>query len=116
MNIDAPELSERARTAVLDPGNTLYLSAASGWEIAVKHQLGRLNLPAAPAAYVPSRREFLGVRSLPISEDDSLHVSKLPALHRDPFDRMLVCQAILRGMAIVTPDAAIAAYPVKTLW
>lgn len=74
--------------------------------------LGRLLLPESASRYVPSRREANGAASLDLAEETVLQLPKLPALHRDPFDRMLICQAIVHGLAIVTPDERIARYPV----
>ena len=111
-----PELSSRARDAFVDPANDVYLSSASAWEIAVKHQMGRLPLPEPPASFVPRLREVHDIEVLPIDEASALHVGNLPALHRDPFDRMLVSQALVGGLTIVTPDHAIRQYPAPTLW
>ncbi len=86
------------------------------WEIAVKHLLGTLRLPAAPIDFVPSQRESHGIAALPLTEEDVLYLPKIPKLHRDPFDRMLVCQAIMNGLAILTPDELISQYPIRTLW
>jgi PIN domain nuclease of toxin-antitoxin system len=113
---DDPALSAVARKACRDPANAVYLSALSAWEVAVKHHLGRLPLPEQPSRYVASRRAWLGVEPLPFDEAAAVHESVLPPLHRDPFDRGLVAQAILLGMTIVTPDAAIARYPAPVLW
>lgn len=98
------------------PDNEVYLSAASAWEIALKHALGRLPLPEAPERLVPARREAYGISPLPIDEESTLHLSRLPALHRDPFDRLLVSQAIVHGLVILTPDALVSQYPARTLW
>ena len=114
--VDAPDLSETARDVFRDPDNDVYLSAASAWEIAVKHRLGRLPLPETPQVYVPTLSETHGIESLPISEDETLHLQRLPRLHRDPFDRILVCQAIVRGMVLLTPDAAFEQYPARVIW
>lgn len=113
---DARPLSRRARDLVLDPGNEVFLSAASAWEIAAKHALGRLPLPAPPAQFVPAERERHGIDALPIDEESVLQVAKLPHLHRDPFDRVIVCQAIVHGMAVLTPDPLVAQYPVRVVW
>ncbi len=113
---DAPELSEEARRAFEDPDNEVFLSSASAWEIAIKHALGRLPLPQPPERFVPSERKRHGAASLPIDEESALHLGRLPDLHRDPFDRILVSQAIVGGMAILTPDPLIARYPVRTMW
>lgn len=112
----APELSARARQAFADPGNDVYLSAASAWEIAVKHRLGRLPLPETPDRFVPRARDAHGIDRLDIDESAALHVARLPDLHRDPFDRILVAQALLAGLVLVTPDEALRQYPAPTLW
>jgi PIN domain nuclease of toxin-antitoxin system len=109
-------LSTHAREAIVDPGNDVLLSAVSTWEIAVKHALGRLPLPEQIDHFVPTQRDRHGVDSLPLDEESTLHLARLPALHRDPFDRMLICQAIAHGLVLVTPDRDIRRYPVRTLW
>lgn len=113
---DDPQLSEKARAGCRNPGNEVYLSALSAWEIAIKHRLGRLPLPEPPPQYVASRRAWLQLRPLPFDEACAAHDALLPRLHRDPFDRGLVSQAILNGLTLVTPDPAIASYPAPTLW
>jgi PIN domain nuclease of toxin-antitoxin system len=113
---DAPEFSDRAREIFQDPDHLVYLSAISTWEIAVKYSLGRLPLPESPETYVPRLRQKHGVEALPLDEEATLHLIRLPALHRDPFDRMMICQAIVGGMVILTPDEAITQYPVRSLW
>ena len=110
------ELSSRARAAFADPANETFLSAASAWEIAVKHRLGRLPLPAPPCEFVPFQRAAHGIEPLPVDEEAALHVAKLPDLHRDPFDRLLVAQAIVGGLLLLTPDDDIRQYPARTLW
>jgi PIN domain nuclease of toxin-antitoxin system len=110
------EVSEAARLELASPENDVFLSAVSAWEIAMKHALGRLPLPEAPARYVPAQRAMRGIAELPLDEAAALQLAQLPDLHRDPFDRMLVCQALSGGLVIVTPDAAIQRYPVRTLW
>ena len=113
---DAPELSSTARDSCCDPGNDVYLSAVSAWEIAIKYRLGRLALPQPPARYVVSRRTWLQLKPLAFDEASAVHDALLPAHHRDPFDRALVSQAILGGMSIVTPDEAIGRYPAPVIW
>jgi PIN domain nuclease of toxin-antitoxin system len=113
---DPDELSTRAREAVVDPANEVFLSAVSTWEITVKHALRRLPLPEPIDRFIPTQRDRHGVDSLPLDEESTLHLARLPALHRDPFDRMLICQAIAHGLVIVTPDRAVRRYPVRTLW
>ncbi len=113
---DHPSLSARARDAIVDPANEVYLSAASAWEIVIKHALGRLELTLPVDDYLPRQRELHGIEPLPINEDATLALVKLPARHRDPFDRILVAQAIMDGCSLVTPDPLIKGYPVSILW
>jgi PIN domain nuclease of toxin-antitoxin system len=113
---ESPRLSKTAVAAFLDPNNERYLSAASAWEIGIKHAAGRLPLPGRPDIFVPMIREASGIASLDIDEESALHAGKLPGLHSDPFDRMLVAQAIVHGMTILTPDPQIEQYAVRVLW
>lgn len=113
---DSTELSEAARSAFADPGHDIYLSAVSTWEIAVKQALGKLRLPEEPARFVPEQRRRHRIEFLPLSEAATLVLTRLPDLHRDPFDRMLVCQALVDGMTLLTPDENIRRYPVPTVW
>lgn len=112
----ARSLPPRAADLYRSTEHEVYLSAASAWEIAIKHQNGRLLLPEAPQLLVAGERERLGVLALPIDEESALHIARLPPLHRDPFDRMLVAQAIVHGMTILTPDPLVTQYPARTLW
>jgi PIN domain nuclease of toxin-antitoxin system len=112
----APELSPRAAQLFRHVDNEIFLSAASAWEIAVKHAAGQLVLPDRPERFVPAMRDERNIVSLPIDEESALHASRLPLLHRDPFDRLLVSQAIVHGMTILTPDAVISRYPARTIW
>lgn len=112
----SPRLSRRAAELFRSPDNEVYLSAASAWEIAMKHQLGRLALPDPPESFVPEMREAHGVTALPIDEEAALHLTRLPPVHCDPFDRMLVCQALVGGLVLLTPDETIRRYPVRTAW
>ena len=113
---DSPELSARARELFRSPDNEVFLSAGSAWEIAIKHSLGRLPLPDPPERFVPDMREAHAVSALPIDEEAALHLSRLPDLHRDPFDRLLVSQAIVHGLTILTPDPLVTQYPARTIW
>lgn len=113
---DDPALSGRAREAFSDPANEVYLSAVSAWEIALKHAAGKLPLPASPSEIVPTGRAQHQIEPLPFDEPAALTLARLPALHRDPFDRALVAQAIMGGLALVTPDPLITQYPVPILW
>lgn len=112
----APErFSPRARALVENREHVLYLSAASAWEIAIKHALGKLHLPEPPVTYVPTRVAALGTQPLAIEHQHALHVATLPAHHRDPFDRLLVAQAQLDDLPILTADPLIGAYDVTTI-
>lgn len=113
---DDTALSASARNAFVDPDNEVYLSAVSVWEIAVKHRLGKLPLPTSPERFIPNQRERHGIAPLPLEERAILYVSKLPLLHRDPFDRALVCQAIHHELTLLTPDPLITQYAVRTAW
>ncbi len=115
LNGDA-KLPKNVVSAVRSPENDVRLSAVSLWEIVVKHQLGRLPLPAPPSTYIPRQRERHAIDTLPLEERALVHLPKLPEHHRDPFDRMLICQSIEHEMLLVTSDARILEYPVKTFW
>ena len=107
-------LPDQVRTALL--GADLSLSAASVWEMSVKYGKGSLRLPEPPERLIPRARSRYGIEALAIDEVSALHLVKLPALHADPFDRMLVSQAIVHGLTIVTPDPLVTQYPARTLW
>ena len=113
---DDTALSASARDVFMDPDNDVYLSAVSVWEIAVKHGLGKLPLPYSPVRFIPAQRERHGIASLPLEEQAILYLPKLPLLHRDPFDRVLICQAIQHELTLLTPDPLITQYPVRTAW
>lgn len=110
------KISKAAEAAFLDQMNDCYLSAASSWEIAIKCSAGRLVLPTKAHLFVTEARERSGIETLAIDEEAALHTSRLPHLHADPFDRMLIAQALVHGMTILTPDELIAQYPVRVLW
>jgi PIN domain nuclease of toxin-antitoxin system len=117
---ERPEnLSSVARTALQRQETTLYLSSASLWEILVKFMAGKhmsLHVPQTPERYFVELRQRFDVAPLPISEDTVTQLTKLPPIHQDPFDRLLICQAIEHGLTLVTPDEHIRRYPIKTLW
>jgi PIN domain nuclease of toxin-antitoxin system len=109
-------LPQRAAAAIRDPSNEVFLSAVSAWEIASKHRAGRLRLPEPPDHLIPTERNLRGVMTLAFDEESALQVLRLPPLHRDPFDRMLIAQAIAGSLAIVTPDSLITQYPIRVIW
>ncbi len=110
------ELSPKAVDAFANPKNEVYLSAVSAWEINVKYRLGKLSLPLSPDKFIPKERKRHMIARLDLSEHDTLHLCKLPTPHKDPFDRMLVCQAIEHSLTILTPDPLITQYPIRSLW
>jgi PIN domain nuclease of toxin-antitoxin system len=109
-------LSARVKDLLLDPQNERYVSLASSWEIVIKYTLGKLTLPGDPARFIPEHRDKLAADPLPVDEESILHLTRLPFLHRDPFDRILISQALVHGMVFVTPDIRIAKYPVRIAW
>jgi len=110
------QLSKPAAQLFRDPENEVFLSSVSAWEIAIKNAIGRLPLPAPAAAYISRLRQAHGISALPLKEEEALYLPRIPKLHRDPFDRMLVCQAIVNGLFVLTPDPLISQYPIRTLW
>ncbi|MGH7539250.1 MAG: type II toxin-antitoxin system VapC family toxin [Gemmatimonadales bacterium] len=114
--VAAPErLSEPSRALVVATDNELLLSAASAWEIAIKYALGKLKLPEAPSDLIPRLMTRTGMTPLPVHHRHALHVATLPPRHRDPFDRLLVAQAQLEQLPIVTADRSFELYDVETL-
>jgi PIN domain nuclease of toxin-antitoxin system len=109
-------INKKARELLANGREELYLSAASSWEISIKWALGRLPLPEPPSSYVPKRLAAQGIRPLAITHTHALAVSELPAHHSDPFDRLLIAQAQIEGMVILTADRAMEPYGVKILW
>lgn len=114
--VDSPQLSAHVRDVMRNPANELFLSVASAWEIAIKVNLGRLRLPDRPDRFIPGQLMKNAIEPLPVEMSHALYVSRLPAIHRDPFDRVIIAQSILEKMAVVTRDADIAKYKVETLW
>ena len=94
----------------------LYLSAASGWEMAIKAGIGKLSLPGDLKLFISEQLSVNAVNSLPIQMAHALYVHALPDYHRDPFDRLIIAQARMEGMPILTSDQQIIRYPVKTIW
>lgn len=111
--MDSPLLSKSARQVIADARNELFLSAASGWEIAIKAQLGRLQLPDTPEDFVAEQLVLNNIQSLPVLMSHALHVYSLPKHHQDPFDRLLVVQSQLEDLPILTADPDIAHYDVE---
>ena len=109
------KLSSSVAAAVRDPQNQVFLSTVSFWEISVKHSLGKLTLPASPAQFIPLQREKHLIVPLSLDESAVAQLSSLPTLHRDPFDRMLICQALAHGLTLASSDSLVRQYPVAVL-
>lgn len=110
-------LSEEAIACLVDDANEVWFSVASVWEMGIKVAIGKLPLPEPVDSYISSRMVQLGARSLDISVNHALQAAALPLHHRDPFDRMLIAQAQLENMTIVTADHMFSQYQdVSILW
>ena len=108
-------LPREVNDAIRDPANGVFLSAVSLWEAVVKHGLGKLPLPHPPAAFLPDQRRLHGIATLALDEASAARLPALPPLHHDPFDRMLVCQALEHDLTLATTDAVVRTYPVRVL-
>ncbi|ORA76976.1 type II toxin-antitoxin system VapC family toxin [Mycobacterium malmoense] len=115
MQSDPDRLRDEAREIVQDARNSVLLSAASAWEIAIKYRLGKLPLPEAPASYLPDRMRRSGTSPLPVDHAHALRTAELPDHHRDPFDRLLIAQAQLLDLTIMTADEQLSAYDVAVV-
>jgi PIN domain nuclease of toxin-antitoxin system len=113
---DDDGLSLESRKLFTDPTNDVFLSAVSGWEIMLKCSLGKLPLPTPPEQFLSTQRSRHNIDALPLGEEATAHLPKLPAFHKDPFDRMLICQAIQHELTILTPDPLIIQYAIRTVW
>jgi PIN domain nuclease of toxin-antitoxin system len=111
-----PKLSKKVRQIMADPENTLVLSVASAWEIAIKAQLGKLRIPGNAATWVPNRAAHDHMVILPINLAHAVALESLPLHHRDPFDRILIVQSQIEKLPILTHDQAILAYHVEAIW
>lgn len=114
--LDMPDLSEDGRAILEDGANEIFLSVASAYEIAYKAAQGRLTLPEDPAEYVSSRITANGFEAMPIHLSHALRAATLPRIHGDPIHRILVAQAQIEGLALLTADPAIGRYDVETIW
>ena len=108
-------LSPAARLKI-DDSHRLFFSMASLWEIAFKNSSGRLPLPAAPRAWLPSRMEFFQVELMPLAGEVIFLSGELPRVHRDPFDRLLAAQAIHSSMPVISPDQPLSKLGAKRIW
>ena len=112
----SPRLSRRAKTAIANTRNQCFVSVASAWEIAIKVSLGKLRIDAALDRFLPEQLGANGFEPLAIDMKHTARVARLPFHHRDPFDRLLVAQAIEEELAVVTADPVFARYGMKRVW
>ena len=113
---DNPQLSKKARELIGDGHNILYWSAASSWEVSIKYALGRMPLPEAPEQFLPAEIGKNRLESLPIIDAHAFQAGQLPHHHRDPFDRMLVAQAQVESLALLSNDQQLNHYDVEIRW
>lgn len=115
--VESPNrLGPRAKRHILAEGNERILSAASAWEIAIKYAIGKLPLPERPAEFVPRLLAVTRTYPMAIQHSHALRVAELPLHHADPFDRLIIAQAQIEGMPIMTADTQFKAYDVKIMW
>lgn len=114
--LDDPRLSEVARKHIGDGENILFWSAASSWEVAIKYKLGRLPLPEEPAIFLTEELRNNQIESLPIMDRHAFHAGNLPRHHNDPFDRMLISQAMTEDLALLSRDSLFEPYDVHVVW
>jgi PIN domain nuclease of toxin-antitoxin system len=112
---DPARLSAVALAALRDRANTVWLSAVSVWEIVIKAQLGKLTL-RLPLPHIVAQQQANGLQVLPVTLPHMLAVEGLPPVHKDPFDRLLIAQAVVEGVELVSADQVFAQYPVRFLW
>lgn len=114
--IDGDSIPVMADAAIRNPDNTVWLSAASAWEIAIKASLGKLRLPDRAARFIEQHRQINAFNWLPIEPAALDILQDLPFHHRDPFDRLLIAQAISLGHTLISADQSFASYPVQRIW
>jgi len=114
--LGSPRLPQRVKQIIADPKHTVVLSAVSVWEMVIKAKLGKLRLPAQPEVFIPAQIHGSAFEVLPIHLRHVLNILKLPDIHQDPFDRLLVTQAKMEKLAILSADRNLARYPVKVIW
>ena len=110
-----PKLPESFRAATQDASNDVFLSSISVWEAVIKHGRGKLSLPTLPATYLPQQPTAHRIAALPVDEGAMVHLAELPPIHRDPFDRLLIAQAMQHELTLITVDRIFSAYPVHLL-
>ena len=114
--LDSERLSRRAREVFKDSGNDLLWSAASSWEVSIKYALGRMEKTKPPKEFFPEQLRQQRIGSLPVEHAHAFRVAELPLHHRDPFDRLLVAQAQMERIPILSRDSAFRDYDVEVMW
>ncbi len=109
-------LSETAQKTFLDLGNSLFFSAASFWEICIKKSLGKLSLKSGWFKTIQDEMKVNTIQWLPVEMLHCVELTKLPFHHRDPFDRMLIAQAMVEDMQLLSCDESLSAYEIKSIW
>lgn len=113
---DSPQLSSRAREIISDGNNSFYFSVASSWEIAIKAGLGRLTVPGDLESFLTEQLSRNALEVMPVHLSHALRVHSLPFHHRDPFDRLLVAQAMVERLSLLSADSQLSRYPVEVIW
>jgi len=113
---DNPELSQVARDILADPQNEIFVSAATGWEIAIKSALGRLWVEGDPERFFPEQMTLNSFQALPIEMSHALHAFHLPVHHRDPFDQLLISQSQIEDLPLITKNPSMGEYEVEVIW
>ncbi len=113
---DSPQLSEVARDIIADERTQPIFSVVSGWEIAIKARVGKLEIPDSPEKFLPEQLSRNDVEILPLYLRHALHMYELPDHHKDPFDRMLVAQSVLEKLPILSADPEIFRYSIEVIW
>jgi len=114
--LDDPKLSARALELIGDSRNALYWSAASSWEVSIKYALGKLPLPESPQQFLPAELGRNRIESLPVIDAHAFQAGLLPRHHSDPFDRMLVAQAQVESLELISNDEQLGLYDVEVHW
>jgi PIN domain nuclease of toxin-antitoxin system len=113
---ESERLSERVRILLADGQNALYFSVASAWEIQIKVQIGKLNTDEPLSLTISKQQKRNNLRLIAVTLEHALAIEQLPMHHKDPFDRLLIAQARVENLTLVTHDSILTQYPIKTIW
>lgn len=115
MFLNPSRISANVEFLLKDTANEIFLSSISSWEIAIKYSVGKLKLPDAPKIYVPERIKRANLRRLEITHKHTLAIANLPPIHKDPFDRLLITQANVENLTLLSADGVFSSYLVKLI-